>query len=120
MISKVRPGLGASLDRCYDPLAKGKKKGGLEVKCPLSKCGFTVDDACLDKTFCLALNDNGIPTLKHGYQYFYQVQGQLFVCEIDRVDFVVWFGPGNINICRVHFDREWWFKTALPRIYYFY
>ena len=41
-ISKIRPGLGASLDRMvYDPLAHCKK-GGLEIKCPYSKQGMTI------------------------------------------------------------------------------
>jgi len=121
IISKLRPGYGASLDRMvFDPLAKGKEKGGLEVKCPFSKRGMSVEEACLDKNFCLAMNDEQVPKLKHGHDYFYQVQGQMFVCELKWIDFVVWFGPGNLIVDRIHFEQEWWHSFALPRIDYFY
>ncbi|CAH3110146.1 unnamed protein product, partial [Pocillopora meandrina] len=90
-ISKIRPGLGASLDRMvYDPLAHCKK-GGLEIKCPYSKQGMTIEEACQDKNFCMTLKP-GMPTLKIGHQYYYQVQGQMYVSCLQWVDFVVWFG----------------------------
>ena len=54
IISLEEPGLAASLDRkVYDPQAKGSKTGGLEVKCPISKKGMSVEEACKDKTFFL-------------------------------------------------------------------
>lgn len=121
IISKARPEYGASLDRCvFDPNAKGKKQGGLEVKCPYSKRGMSVQEACQDKNFFLTMKDSQTPKLKHGHQYFYQVQGQMFVCNLDWIDLVVWFGPTNLSIERVYFDREWWHRFALPRIDHFY
>lgn len=120
VISKVRPGYGASLDRMvFDPLAVGKKEGGLEVKCPYSKQGKSVEEACLDKKFCMAMN-NGEPKLRSNHQYYYQVQGQMFVCNLEWVDFVVWFGPNNLYIQRISFNRSWWYKDALPKLDYFY
>lgn len=121
IISKERPGYGASLDRkVYDPMARGMKTGGLEVKCPYSKRGMSVEEACKDKTFCLHVNDEGLPKLKFGHQYFYQIQGQIFVCKLEWVDFVVWFGSSNLFIERVYFNKDWWYQTVLPRLDFFY
>lgn len=119
-ISRDRPGYGASLDRMvFDPMAMGKKEGGLEIKCPYSKQGMSIEDACSHKQFCMSI-DSGVPMLKTNHQYFYQVQGQMFVSCLEWVDFVVWFGVGSIYIQRVVFDKQWWYKEALPRLDYFY
>ena len=84
IISKERSGLGASLDRMvYDPKAKGNKTGGLEVKCPFSKKGMSLEEACEDRKFYLQIIEEGSPKLKFGHKYFYQVQGQIFVCTIN-------------------------------------
>jgi len=49
-ISKEFPGLGASLDRLvHDPSSTDGALGGLEIKCPYSKRGQTVAEACSDK-----------------------------------------------------------------------
>lgn len=47
-ISKKTPGLGASLDRLvYDLSSTNGTEGRLEVKCPHSKRGMSVTEACL-------------------------------------------------------------------------
>ena len=121
MLSKERPGYGASLDRkVYDPKASGVKDGGLEVKCPYCKRGMTVEQACKDPNFCLYIDDDGVPRLKFGHKYYYQVQGQMYVCNLEWVDFVVWFGGNNVFIERIYFNKDWWYQTVLPRIDFFY
>lgn len=117
ILSTKKPGLGASLDRkVYDPLmAQGQKEGGLEVKCPISKANMSVQEACEDSQFYLSKDG-----LKTNHNYYYQIQGQMFVCELSWVDFVVWFGPGNLSVTRILFDNDWWHDKALPRIDYFY
>jgi len=120
VISRVRPGYGASLDgMVFDPLAEGKKEGGLEIKCPYSKQGMCVEDACCDKQFCMTMH-SGEPALKTNHQYYYQVQGQMFVCSLAWVDFVVWFGPNNLHVQRIYFNKHWWYKETFPRLDYFY
>lgn len=120
MISRERPGLGASLDRkVIDPTASGSKIGGLEVKCPISKQGQTPEEACMDPSFYMIMKDK-IPKLKEGHKYYYQVQGQMYVCQLEWVDFVVWLGGDSIMKERLSFNREWWFNEALPRLDYFY
>ncbi|KAK6175764.1 hypothetical protein SNE40_014157 [Patella caerulea] len=76
------PGLGASPDgKVYDTVCN--KFGGLEVKCPISKAGMTIEQACQQKGFYLA-NDNGNIHLKISHDYFYQVQGQMFISGLER------------------------------------
>ncbi|XP_068711903.1 uncharacterized protein [Montipora foliosa] len=121
ILSKERPGYGASLDRkVYDPKASGMKVGGLEAKCPYCKRGMTVEQACKDPNFCLYIDDDGLPKLKFGHKYYYQVQGQMYVCNLEWVDFVVWFGGNNVFIQRIYFNNEWWYQTILPRLDFFY
>lgn len=119
LLSKNRPGLGASLDRMvYDPMAN-PKKGGLEVKCPYAKRGMTIQEACNNNKFYLTMHD-GKPELRKGHAYFYQVQGQMYVCELEWVDFVVWFGNDALFIGRIIFDKDWWCNEALPALDHFY
>ena len=64
ILSKERPGYGASLDqKVYDPKASGMKVGGLEVKCPYCKRGITIKQTCKDPNFCLHTDDDGLPNL---------------------------------------------------------
>lgn len=114
-----RPGLGASLDRMvYDPTVENFKQGGLEVKCPYSKRDMTLEKACEDKAFYLQKKGDDI-VLSKDHQYYYQIQGQMYICKLNWVDFVVWFSNKNIFIKRIYFDEEWWFKV-LPKIDYFF
>ncbi|XP_069109720.1 uncharacterized protein [Argopecten irradians] len=79
MLSKDRPGFGASVDGfVYDPTAE-YKHGGLECKCPFSKIGCTRDDACKDPTFYFKKSKNGEISLDIKHNYFVQVQGQMYV-----------------------------------------
>ena len=65
ILSKERPGYGASLDRkVYDPKASGLKVGGLEAKYPYCKRGMTVEQAYKDPNFYLYIDDDGLPKLK--------------------------------------------------------
>lgn len=119
-ISKETPGLGASLDRLvYDPSSKNGTLGGLEVKCPYSKRGQSIEQACSDKKFFMTI-ENGNPVLKREHAYFYQIQGQMYVCNLPWVDFVVWLGNEAVAVQRVLFDSEWWYKEAMPALLYFY
>ncbi|KAK6196378.1 hypothetical protein SNE40_001615 [Patella caerulea] len=99
------PGLGASPDgKVYDTVCN--KFGGLEVKCPISKAGMTIEQG-----FYLA-NDNGNIHLKISHDYFYQVQGQMFISGLEWTDFVVWLGK-EIFIERVKFDFDLWHSRSM-------
>jgi len=107
------------LDRIvYDPLSNDKE-GGLEVKCPFSKQNMSIEEACQDTKFYLQYID-GKSILKRNHKYFFQVQGQMYVCQLKWVDFVVWFGADIISIERIPFEKEWWKNKVLPKLLYFY
>lgn len=67
----------------------GNDVGLLEVKCPASKSGQAVLDACMDITFSAEVV-SGEMRLKRTHTYFYQVQGQLGVTQKPWCDFVTY------------------------------
>ncbi|XP_078603130.1 uncharacterized protein LOC144877099 isoform X2 [Branchiostoma floridae x Branchiostoma japonicum] len=116
ILSLERPWLGASVDRLV--MKDGHNIGGLEVKCPFSKQGLSVEDASQDSRFFLKNVENKI-TLKTNHKYYDQVQGQLYCCSLEWVDFVVYFGPGRIFRERIFVNTEWQEKN-LPKLDHFY
>ena len=64
-------------------------KGVLEIKCPYSHRQDSVDLAALnDDTFCLKIHDSALH-LDHNHAYYYQIQTQMFVCNVNYCDFCV-------------------------------
>ena len=120
ILSKDRPGFGASLDGIVS-VSSVDKKGGLEVKCSISKSNMTADEACSDNTFYLIKDKNGNKNLKKNANYFYQVLGQIYVAKLQWVDFVVKFGQEkDIFVERIYFDSDMWFENCLPKFDLFY
>ena len=83
------PWLGASPDGLIYDNAEVSLYGAVEVKCPASKSGMRVLEACSDKLFCLELVD-GKPCLKKKHVYYYQTQGVMAICQLEFLDFVVY------------------------------
>ena len=81
--------LGASPDGLVFDLSSASPYGLLEIKCPHQPFlnGQTVQEACSNTDFCCRLVDEQV-RLKHNHQYFYQVQGQLAVCNAQWCDFM--------------------------------
>lgn len=100
----------------------GSDVGLLEVKCPASKAGQAVLDACMDKTFWAEVVDGEV-RLKRTHTYFYQVQGQLGVTQKPWCDFVIWTNHADLHqsvtIERIYFDEVIW-KKILEGLLYFY
>ena len=64
---------------------QGKKL--LEVKCPFSQREtLNIDEAVTDTDFFTDSKRN----LKNDHKYYAKVQCQLFVCNFEKRDFVVW------------------------------
>ncbi len=87
--------------------------GVVEIKCPFCHTNDTISDSIAqDKKFCLDKNTDGTLTLKRSHAYFYQVQTQIFVCEVEYADFVVCTFPEEkkpvIHIERIMADPEFW------------
>lgn len=120
IVCKEFPGLGASPDGIIFDITT-QTKGCLEVKCPLSKAGLTVEEAVQDSQFCLHKVEDGIITLSKKHGYYYQVQGQMFAAGLNWTDFVVWFGPSvPLFVERIYFDDDLWTTDILPKLKSFY
>jgi len=65
--------------------------GLVEIKCPDSVYGRTIQEACQNLKFCCEILDAN-PTLKVNHEYYYQIQGQLAITGAEWYDFVVWLG----------------------------
>ena len=87
------PDGGCSCDCCGE--------GVIEVKCPY--CG-QLDDFTSSSASCLEESDDGLK-LKKGHKYFYQVQAQIYICQRDYCDFVVWTKK-EVHIERIKPYRE--------------
>ncbi|XP_049268020.1 uncharacterized protein LOC125756983 [Rhipicephalus sanguineus] len=111
--------IAASPDRL---VRDGAETGLLEVKCPASKAGQTITEACQDKTFCAKLVD-GSPTLKRDHPYFFQIQGQLAVTGKTWCDFVVWTNRSELHLStfveRIYFDEDVWCEILQALIYFY-
>ena len=88
--------------------------GTLEIKCP-----FCARDEAPDEAELEYLNDTeGAIRLKEDHEYFYQLQMQLNICEVEYGDFVVWT-PDGIHVERILRD-EAFFTAALEKTSSFY
>lgn len=94
------PFLGASPDGHVSCDCCGS--GIVEVKCPFCLEKNSFEDATSKKDFCLESDYS----LKKEHAYYYQVQAQLFVCNVNYCDFVVWRSPQDFVIQRIHADQE--------------
>ena len=121
-LSKVKPYLGASLDRVVTMTDTGEK-WGMEIKSPFSKAGMTIDEACKAKNFFLEKLADGSVQLKRNHNYFCQVQGQLYcsIIPLEGIIFIVHFGENMpLFIEKIPFENSKCFDDLLPKIDYFY
>ncbi|KAK7485561.1 hypothetical protein BaRGS_00023249 [Batillaria attramentaria] len=87
--------------------------GLVEVKCPFVLSDSKVEDFehVLTKKqqhgFCLQRQSNGTMRLKRNHAYYFQVQMQMGVMNLDWCDFFVWT-PHSYFVERVSFDRIFW------------
>ena len=87
---------GASPDGMIDCFCCGK--GVLEIKCPYLHQNETVESAASNNpSFCLK-KDKDLLYLDHTHDYYYQVQIQMFVCNVEYCDFCVCTFPES-NEC---------------------
>lgn len=104
-VNPVWPFLGASPDSMVDCLCCGS--GVCEIKCPFKHRHNTVLQASLsDELFCLH-KVNGNLSLKKSHPYYFQVQAQLFVCDVEYCDFIVWTLK-DVFIERIVPDVQFW------------
>ena len=110
VINPKWPFIGASPDGVVSCQCCGK--GSLEIKCPYCHRGESIEDAAShDKNFCLKNTVNGL-ALDQSHAYYYQVQTQLFVMNVEYCDFCVCTFTDNLSdglhIERISKDFEFW------------
>ena len=89
-------------------------RGIVEVKCPYQLRDSTMEEFLADKNSCMVADENGCPSLRRKHQHFYQVQAQMYVCDVQFCDFVVHCNKFTI-IQRVQYDREF-MEATIPKI----
>ena len=97
--------------------------GLLEIKCPARAETISLLDLCTKaeykpSAFFLQYKD-GTYHLKKSHDYYYQVQGQLYITGRPWCDFVVWT-PTFTSIECIWFDGVLWSKKMYPRLKAFY
>ena len=110
------PTLGASPDGIISCDCCGI--GTLEIKCPYCSRNSAPETATdNDDLKCLERNGK-ILKLKEDNTYFYQVQAQLHICNVEFGDFVVWT-PRGIHIERIYPQHDF-FESAANKAEEFY
>lgn len=122
-INPAYPHLGASPDGLVSCDCCGE--GMVEIKCPYSIKDLPPVAAVNNRNFFMSKDENGMH-LKKSHAYFYQVQGQMAICERSYCDFVCWTPEGTAieRICKdqAFFDvvkeklDEFFVKVILPRV----
>ena len=114
----IRPGfafLGATPDACIQCSCCGA--GVVEVKCPFGCRDTLLSDAADLGKLCLEKSGEELQ-LKKSHAYYYQVQLQLFVCEVEYCDFVV-FNNKELFIQRITLDESF-VKPAVEQAMVFF
>lgn len=103
------PHLGASPDGIVKCKCCGQ--GVLEVKCPFCGNDEDVEVTASSSKSCLVRNPDGCLHLDQTHTYYYQVQTQIFICNVDYCDFCVCTFPDQhptMHIERIFKDTELW------------
>ncbi|XP_018604039.1 uncharacterized protein LOC108932272 [Scleropages formosus] len=117
-VDPLRCWLAASPDGIVEDESTGERLLLLEIKCPYKHREHTVAEACEDRNFCLELGEGrgagaGAQRyrLKAKHSYYTQVQCQMAVVGIHKMDFVL-FTLKEVAIVPVTFDAQFWEDTV--------
>jgi len=103
-VNSKYPHLGSSPDGMVSCKCCGL--GLVEIKCPFTWRCKEPSEACTDPNFSCVLDDGKLK-LKRNHNYFYQVQGQMALCNRSYCDFFVWTLRG-FEYERIYFDPNFW------------
>ena len=93
------------------------RRSALKIKCPYCHQGESIDFAAShDKMFCLKEADGKLQ-LDNDHMYYYQIQTQLFVCDVKYCDFCVCTfadtaGESAMHIERIHNNSQIWINCV--------
>ena len=127
VINSQWPFIGASPDGVINCTCCGK--GVLEIKCPYCHRGTDVQTAATeDSGFCLKIVDGQL-RLDRTHTYYYQIQSQLFVCDVEYGDFCVCTFSMNedesqyletgMHIERIYKDPDLWTECTTKSSQFF-
>ena len=92
----------------------------VEIKCPFKCQGQSMEElARTDDNFCLRVSETGRLKLKEDHDYYYQVQGELNICQKKFCYFVVW-SPKEFHYQVIERDTEFWEIHIFPLLLDFY
>ena len=103
VVNPLLPYLGATPDGIVHCTCCGK--GVVEAKCPFKFRSVSFREACNDPNFFLCCSHDSDFTLKTKHAYYYQVQLQMKLCEVDYCEFVVW-RPAELVTFRIPADEQ--------------
>lgn len=114
-VDRENPYLGATPDGLID------SDGIVEVKCPSSAENLTPEEAIKSKkiTFWMLNKSGEINGINKKHNWYFQVQGQLNVCEKMYCQFAVWT-PKGIKIEKIERDENLWKNIMVEKLKYFY
>ena len=116
MINPQYSHLGVSPDGITECRCCGKRV--LEVKCPYRCKDLTIKELSKDTSFCLESLSDDTFSLQLDHNYYYQVQLQMKICEVNICHFVVW-SPKELVILEVEYNFNF-LETALTKAYDFF
>ena len=103
VINPCWPHLGASPDGIVHCLCCGQ--GVIEIKCSYCHNNEEIDAVVDDPKSCLGRLPDGSVTLVKSHAYYYQVQMQIFVCNVEYCDFVLCTFPTS-SYCPIPYDHD--------------
>ena len=120
VINPMWPHIGASPDGIISCTCHGV--GVLEIKCPYCHRGTDIESAADNPNFCLVKIDGKLH-LDNTHAYYYQVQCQLYVCDVAYGDFCVCtfekdeghnsYSESGMHIERIYKDSVVWDECTL-------
>ena len=120
IISKEHPHLATSSDGIVTS-KQSATSGLIEIKNLLQNSDKNIKDAAINNNqFCLQY-ENQTVKLKKNHKFYYQVQGQMNICDLPWCDFVVRrTNPYDIFIERIYRDKRLWQEEMEPKLSAFY
>ena len=129
-VNKKYPYLGASPDGLIDD-SQGNLLGIIEVKCLKALKDKTVMEwinTGIETNACVSPTNDGDLLLKKNHPYYFQVQQQLLITEVQYCDFVLHCNVGHPYVIRICADLEvqnqiventkrFWYNVSAPEYF---
>lgn len=94
----------------------------IEIKCPLAPYKMGIDEAIKNHKmhFWRYNKKNNEITINKNSDWYYQVQGQMHICEVPKCILAIWYGDKKIKIEIIEEDKKFWVEKMEPKLTEFY